>query len=171
MLIELHIRRGVSRATGIPGTRVPFPDGTVYQFAPDDEHGESHVCEVEKPAHIKQLLSIREFTMFGDEPEAIEDESDEAVEIDERPEPQADSFNETEEAEFDLELDMCETIVGMNVTDARAELAALSDAALEKLVVMERAGAARTTLLQSIEDEQMARLETEEEEESSESSE
>jgi hypothetical protein len=161
MLIELHIRR-VNRA-GVAGTRVPFPDKTVYQFEPDAEHGESHVCEVIDATHIKRLLSIREFTMFGDTPEAVEEESDEAVEIDDEV-PSTDTFNETEEADFDLELDMCETIVGMNVTDARDELAALSDAALEKLVVMERAGAARTTLLQSIEDEQMARLEAEQEE-------
>jgi len=162
MLIELHIRR-VHQTTGKIGTRVPFPDKTVYVFAPDEEHGSSHVCEVENPAHIKRLLTIREFTMFGDEMEAVEEPSVEPVEVDE-PEPKTDVFNETEEADFDLELDMCETIVGMNVTDARDELAALSDAALEKLQLMERAGAARTTLLQSIEEEFTARSEAAEEE-------
>ena len=167
MLIELHIRR-VNRA-GVAGTRVPFPDKTVYQFEPDAEHGESHVCEVTDATHIRRLLSIREFTMFGDEMEVVEEPSDEPVEIDE-PEPKGDAFNETEEADFDLELDMCETIVGMNVTDARAELPALSSDALEKLVLMERAGSARTTLLQAIEDEFTARSapDEDEEEESSE---
>jgi len=158
MLIELHIRR-VNRKTGVAGTRVPFPDKTVYEFAPDDEHGESHVCEVGNPAHIKRLLGIREFTMFGDEPEPLEEEKSVEPEVEIDDEPSVDVFNETEEAEFDLELDMCETIVGMNVMDARAELANLSDAALEKLLLMERAGAARSTLLQSIDDEQATRSE------------
>ena len=157
MLIELHIRR-VNRSTGVAGTRVPFPDKSVYEFKPDDEHGDSHVCVVENPAHLKRLLSIREFTMYGDEPEAVEVPSDDEVVIDEAP-PRADSFNETEEAEFDLELDMCETIVGMTVTDAREELANLTDAALEKLIQMERAGAARSTLLQAIDEELVARSE------------
>lgn len=163
MLIELHIRR-VNRTSGQPGTMVPFPDGTEYKFAPDEEHGQSHVCEVENPTHIKRLLTIREFTMFGDEMEPLPVETEEAVEVEATPEPDTDVFNETEEADFDLELDMCETIVGMNVTDARAELPALSDAALEKLQLMERAGAARTTLLQSIEEEFTARSEAAEEE-------
>lgn len=170
MLIECHIRR-VNRTTGQPGTRVPFPDGTVYEFAPDEEHGESHVCEIIDATHIRRLLTVRTFTMFGDEPAALEVETDEADEIDEAPEPETDSFNETEEADFDLELDMCETIVGMNVTDARAELAALSNDALEKLVLMERAGAARTTLLQAIEEEFTARSAADEDDEEEESSE
>jgi hypothetical protein len=156
----------MNRASGQPGTSVPFPDKTVYEFVPDAEHGESHVCEVENPAHIKRLLSIREFTMFGDEMEAVEVAVEEPVEIDE-PEPEGDTFNETEEADFDLELDMCETIVGMNVTDARAELPALSNEALEKLQLMERAGAARTTLLQSIEEEFEERTAPDEDEEES----
>jgi hypothetical protein len=104
--------------------------------------------------------------MFGDEMEAVEVAVEEPVEIDE-PEPEGDTFNETEEADFDLELDMCETIVGMNVTDARAELPALSNEALEKLQLMERAGAARTTLLQSIEEEFEERTAPDEDEEES----
>jgi len=160
MLIELHIRR-VSRKTGKVGTSVPFPDGTLYVFEPSPEltngNNEAHVAVVKNSVHIKRLLSIKEFTLFGDEVVEEEETEDEEVQLEVVEEDADEVAEELNEEDQDLEHQMCETVVGMNVTDATAELADLSDNQLNTLSTMERSGAARTTLLSAIVEESESR--------------
>lgn len=59
MKIELLVRRP-------GGTVVAMPDGTEYEFRPDDDG--RHVGEVDDPAHADKLLSIVEGYRRLDEP-------------------------------------------------------------------------------------------------------
>lgn len=159
MLIELHIRR-ISKKTGEPGTDVPMGD-VVYKFRPDpsltDGDEKAHVCEVKNEAHIKRFLEISEaYTKYGEQPKPIQPEPEPVFE-EIPPEPSKEDELQTEE-ELDIEMQMCETIVGMTVSEAKDELGGLSDTALKKLVIMEKAGQARKGLLSAIADEQESRL-------------
>ncbi len=149
MLVELHIRR---TRNGV-GSTIAMYD-VEYEFKPREGSGEAHVCEVENEEHLARLLSIKEYTKFGDkmtEPVVV------APVLEEIPdEPSEDDLLQVEEDE-DIEMAMCETIVGMKVSDAASELGGLSDEALGQLAVMERAGQARKSLLATIQDEQEAR--------------
>jgi hypothetical protein len=160
MLIELHIRR-VSRKTGKPGSEVSMGD-VVYTFAPNpaltDGDEEAHVCEVDNDAHVAKFLSITEaYSKYGDEltPPAPPQPEPVLEEIPDEPSPEDEL---QEEQDLDLELQMCETLVGMTVSEAKAALAGLSDTALEKLAVMEKAGQARKGLLSAIAEEQEERV-------------
>lgn len=158
MLIELHIRR-VSKRTGKPGSEISL-GGTSYIFEPrpdlTDGDESAHVAQVDDPAHIKRLLSIREYTMYGDEPEPLEEPT---FDPDEYEPPVEERAPELTEEEMDLEYQMCETIISMTVSEAKEHLASLSQKALEQLTVMERAGSARSTLLAAIEEERRSREE------------
>lgn len=159
MLLEIHIRR-VSRKTGKPGTDVRMED-VLYTFEPNaaltngDE--EAHVCEVSDDEHVARFLAIGEaYTKYGEKlappappPEPVVEEIPD--------EPSLEDELQVEE-DLDIELAMCETIVGMKVSEAKAELAGLSDTALSKLTVMEKAGQVRKGLLSAIADEQESRL-------------
>ena len=153
MLVELHIRR---TRNGV-GSSIKMP-GVTYEFKPREGSGDAHVCEVKDEAHLSRLLSIKEYTKFGDkmtEPVAV------APVLEEIPdEPSDEDLLQVEEDE-NIEMAMCETIVGMKVSDATSELGDLSDEALAQLAVMERAGQARKSLLTAIDDEQTARQEEE----------
>jgi hypothetical protein len=159
MLLEIHIRR-VSRKTGKPGTDVRMED-VLYTFAPNpaltngDE--EAHVCEVTDEEHVARFLAIGEaYTKYGEKltppappPEPVLEEIPE--------EPTIEDELQVEE-DLDIELEMCETIVGMKVSEAKVELTGLSDTALAKLSIMEKAGQARKGLLSAIAEEQENRL-------------
>jgi len=150
MLVELHIRR---TRNGV-GSTINMPNGK-YEFKPRKGSGEAHVCEVENESDLARLLSIREYTEFGEAMAAIIPEPKPVlVEIPDEP---SESDELQEEEDTDLELQMCETVVGMKVSEAKSELGGLSDSALSQLAVMERAGQARTTLLAAIVEEQDAR--------------
>jgi hypothetical protein len=154
MLLELHIRR-VSRKTGKPGTEIQMGDA-LYTFEPNADT-EAHVCEVTNEDHVARFLSISEaYTKYGEDlkkpappPEPVFEEIPE--------EPSLEDQLQVEE-ELDIELEMCETIVGMKVSEAKAELHALSDNALSKLAIMEKAGQARKGMLSAIAQEQEDRL-------------
>lgn len=167
MLVELHIRRGVSRKRGKPGSEITFPGGFKYLFGPNpdltDGDKEAHVCEVEDEGHLARLLSIKEYTEYGEE--MTEPEPKPEPELVVTPDEPSESDELQEEEDEDLELAMCETIVSMKVSDAKAELDGLSDESLAQLAVMERAGQARVSLLDAIDDEQAARQEEADEEE------
>jgi len=150
MLIESHIRRK-------NGSKISLGKD-VYHFSPDKEG--RHVAEVKNEEHIARLLSITEcYTKVGED--LVEPEVPEVIEpvLEMIPdEPSADDLLQVEE-ELDIEAQMCETIVGMKVSDASAELSGLSVAGLRKLADMEIAGQARTTLLSAI-DAELAERET-----------
>jgi hypothetical protein len=147
MLIECHTRRK-------KGTTVNFP-GVSYHFKPTKEGG-PHVCEVKDEGHIARLLSITEcYTEAGHElPKPKKPPSAPIVEIPDEP---SDEDKLKVEEDLDIELQMCETIIGMNVRDASEQLGVLSDPALEQLATMEMSGQARSTLLQAIEEERTLR--------------
>ena len=156
MLLELHIRR---TRNGV-GSNISFGK-TVYRFEPrpdvTDGDDEAHVCEVEDEAHLSRLLSIPEYTPYGQDMKEPEPEPEPVlVEIPDEPS-ETDKLQEEEDA--DLELQMCETIVSMKVSDAVAELEELSDESLAQLAVMESAGKARKSLLEAISDHQQIREE------------
>lgn len=152
MLVELHIRR---TRNGV-GSTINMPNGK-YEFKPAKGSGEAHVCVVDDEADLAMLLAIREFTEFGEAmSDPVPEPEPELVEIPDEP---SDADKLQEEEDEDLELAMCETIVSMKVSDAKAELGGLSDESLAQLAVMERAGQARKSLLAAIDDEQHARQE------------
>ncbi len=158
MLVELHIRR---TRNGV-GSTIPMPNGK-YEFKPRKGSGDAHVCEVKDEADLAKFLAIREYTEFGEAmADVIPEPQPVLVEIPDEPS-EDDKLKEEEDA--DLELQMCETIVSMNVTDAKAQLGELSDDSLAQLVVMERAGQARKSLLAAIDDEQYKRQEDSDEDE------
>ena len=145
MLVELHIRR---TRNGV-GSNISMPNGT-YNFKPSATSGEAHVCEVEDESDLATLLAIKQYTPFGEAMKEPEPEPEPVlVDISEEEE---DELKLKEEVDEDIELSMCETIVSMKVSDAVDELEDLSDAALGKLGVMERAGKARVSLLDAIND-------------------
>ena len=157
MLVELHIRR---TRNGV-GSNIDMPNGK-YWFRPQDGSGDAHVCEVEDESDLARLLSIKQYTKFGEAMvEPVPEPEPEFVEIPDEP---SEEDELQEEEDQDIELAMCETIVGMKVSDAKNELGGLSDDALGQLAVMERAGQARTTLLVAIDEEQTVRQEESEEE-------
>jgi hypothetical protein len=147
MLIECHTRRK-------KGTAVNFP-GVSYHFKPTKEGG-PHVCEVEDEGHIARLLSIIEcYTEAGHElPKPVKPPSAPIVEIPDEP---SDEDKLKLEEDLDIELQMCETIIGMDTRDACEQLGVLSDPALEQLATMEMSGQARATLLTAIEEERTLR--------------
>jgi len=155
MLIELHIRR---TRNGV-GSEISFP-GVVYKFHPQpkltDGDEAAHVCEVKDEAHLARLLSIKEYTEYGEPmvdvvlPEPV---------LEEIPDEPSEEDLLQEEEDLDIEMQMCETIVGMKVSEAKDQLGGLTDNALAQLSVMERAGQARSTLLEAIDDEIAAREE------------
>ncbi len=163
MLIELHIRR---TRNGV-GSTINMPGGVKYEFKPRPDltegNDDAHVCEVEDEAHVARFLSIKEYTEYGDEMTEPEPEPEPVLE--EIPDEPSEEDELKEEQDADLELAMCETIVSMTVSDAKKELGGLSDDSLAQLAVMERAGQARSTLLEAIEDEQEYRQEEPNEEE------
>lgn len=152
MLVELHIRR---TRNGV-GSTINMPNGK-YEFKPAEGSGEAHVCVVDDEADLAKLLAIKEYTEFGEDMKEPEPEPEPVLE--EIPDEPSESDKLQEEEDEDLELAMCETIVSMKVSDAKAELVALSDESLVQLVVMERAGQARKSLLAAIDAEQSARQE------------
>jgi hypothetical protein len=152
MLVELHIRR---TRNGV-GSTISMPNG-MYEFKPRKGSGEAHVCEVENESDLARLLSIRQYTEFGKEmAEVVPEPEPELVEIPDEP---SEDDELQEEEDTDIELQMCETIVSLKVSDAKQELGDLSDSALAQLAVMERAGQARSTLLAAIVEEQESRQE------------
>jgi len=150
MLVELHIRR---TRNGV-GSTIPMPNGK-YEFKPRKGSGEAHVCEVKDEADLAMFLAIREYTEFGEEMADVIPEPEPVLE--EIPDEPSEDDKLQEEEDADLELAMCETIVSMTVSEATDELGGLSDSALVALATMERAGKARATLLEAIDDEQDAR--------------
>lgn len=152
MLVELHIRR---TRNGV-GSTINMPNGK-YEFKPAKGSGEAHVCVVDDAEDLAMFLAIKEYTEFGDE--MTEPEPEPEPVLDEIPDEPSESDKLQEEEDADLELAMCETIVSMKVSDAVAELEDLSDDALVKLAVMERAGKARKSLLEAISDHQTIRQE------------
>jgi len=158
MLVELHIRR---TRNGV-GSTIQMPAGP-YEFKPREGSGEAHVCEVTDEADLARLLSIKEYTKFGEAMTEPEPEPEpELVEIPDEP---SDADKLQEEEDLDIEMQMCETIVGMKVSEAQDALGGLSDSALDQLATMERAGKARKSLLAEIQDEQVARQEEDDAEE------
>jgi hypothetical protein len=158
MLVELHIRR---TRNGV-GSNISMPNGQ-YWFRPQEGSGDAHVCEVTDESDLAKLLAIKEYTEFGQpmvepppEPEPV---------LQEIPDEPSEEDLLQEEEDEDLELAMCETIVGMKVSEARDQLGTLSDESLAQLATMERAGQARKSLLAAIQDEQVARQEESETEE------
>lgn len=152
MLVELHIRR---TRNGV-GSNISMPGG-MYNFKPAEGSGEAHVCEVEDEADLAMFLKIKEYTPFGEDMKDPVPEPEPVVE--EIPDEPSDDDKLQVEEDADLELSMCETIVSMKVSDAVSQLEDLSDVALAKLMVMERAGKARKTLLEGIVAEQEWRQE------------
>jgi hypothetical protein len=153
MKIESHIRRK-------NGSNIKL--GTeVYNFRADKLG--RHVAEVTNEEHIGRLLSITEcYTKAGEDLTAAAPPVVEEPVLEMIPDEPSEEDKLQVEAETDLELEMCETIVGLNVTLASAELAGLSDEALGKLAEMEIAGQARSTLLAAIDAETEARSEQQE---------
>jgi hypothetical protein len=158
MLIELHIRR-FSKRRNKPGSQISM-DKKVYEFEPNPEltdgDEEAHVADVQDPNHIKRFLSIREYTVYGDQPEPDEEETFDPEDYEP---PEEEKPAELTEEEVDLEAEMCETIISMTVSEAKEHLSSLSDQSLGTLTKMERAGKARSSLLDAIEDELQSRKE------------
>jgi hypothetical protein len=157
MLIELHIRR---TRNGV-GSTISFPGGVSYEFKPRPDltggDGEAHVCEVDDEAHVSRLLSIREYTEYGEDMASLVKEPvPKLVEIPDEPSKE-DELQEEEDLE--IEMQMCETVVGMKVSEAKEQLPGLSDKALSQLATMERAGQARKSLLEAITQELESRAE------------
>lgn len=158
MLVELHIRR---TRNGV-GSTINMPGGT-YVFKPAEDSDGAHVCEVTDEADLARLLSIKEYTPFGEA--MVEPEPEPEPVLEEIPDEPSEADLLQEEEDEDLELAMCETIVSMKVSEAKDQLGTLSDDSLAQLAVMERAGQARKSLLAAIDDEQVARQEEAEAEE------
>lgn len=163
MLIECHIRR-TSRKTGQPGSDINL-GGASYSFVPNPDatngDAEAHVCKVEDEAHVTRLLSIAEcYTEYG---EALKPPTPPEPVIVEIPdEPSAEDALRVDE-DLDIELQMCETIIGMSPREAAEQLADLSEKALDQLATMEKAGQARETFLEVVAEELAARKRVEDE--------
>lgn len=162
MLIECHIRR-ISRKTGLPGSNISM-GGKNYAFAPSPDltdGDEAHVCLVEDEAHVAGFLAVTEcFTEYGEPLQPPAPPEPVIVEIPD--EPSIEDALQVDE-DLDIELQMCETIIGMGVREAAEQLKELSDKALEQLTIMEKAGQARETFLEVVAEELAARKRVEDE--------
>lgn len=162
MLLELHIRR-TSRKTRKPGSEISIGE-TIYHFKPrpkvTDGDEEAHVCEVRDPGHLKRLLSIHEYTIYGEKlpdlhpPAPVEElGSGSETELDMLAGDEEIDLELNEEPQDPLEVEMCKTISEMTVPEATMHLPGLSDEQLHILAKIEREGENRITLLKTINEE------------------